>query len=111
MDKQIQRLGPDYCKIYNDIIDLKYPHKKESCESILQKKQLSALDIIMINRIIFNNTDKNTFEFNQKSKSYTNDDIIYILNYQKENSLNNTQTALHFKLSRNSITKWKKIFR
>ena len=36
--------------------------------------------------------------------------ILEILQYQKNNNLNNNQLADHFKLSRNTITKWKKIY-
>ena len=35
---------------------------------------------------------------------------FYILKYKKDNQLNNTQTAKHFKLSRNTVTKWIKIY-
>lgn len=47
---------------------------------------------------------------NQKYRSYDKATIIEILNYQKKNSLNNTQLSNHFKLSRNTVTKWKTLF-
>ncbi|HUH25918.1 MAG TPA: helix-turn-helix domain-containing protein [Flavobacterium sp.] len=47
---------------------------------------------------------------NQKYRSYDKATIIEILNYQKKNGLNNTQLANHFKLSRNTVAKWERLF-
>jgi hypothetical protein len=33
-----------------------------------------------------------------------------MLDYQKKNKLTNSQLAKHFKLSRNTVTKWKRLF-
>lgn len=98
---------PDYKKIYTDLIINKFPDKKVVCEALLAKKELSHLDVIELNQIIFR--EKEDFS-NSKHKSYNKSSIMNILNYQKMKGLNNTQTALHFKLSRNSVSKWKKLF-
>ncbi|MBB4804834.1 hypothetical protein HNP38_000106 [Chryseobacterium defluvii] len=98
--------SPDYRVIYTDIINKKYPHKKELCSSILEKKQLSNLDIINLNTKIFGLQAKE----NQKLRSYNKSTILYILDYQRKYKLNNSQLAKHFKLSRNTIAKWKKYF-
>lgn len=101
---------PDYKTIYTDILNKKYPHKKQDCKNILDKNNISVLDILELNRKIFGNSDKETESFNQKHRSYSKTDIIKILDYQKKHNLNNIQLARHFKLSRNTIAKWKKIF-
>lgn len=101
--------GPNYKKIYTDLILKKHPEKYQSCSSILQKEVLSTLDVIKLNQIIFTSEDLKTALFNQKMRSYDKATIIEILEYQKKNKLSNTKVAEEFKLSRNSIAKWKKI--
>jgi len=66
------------------------------------------MDIIKLNEIIFGIKKENEL-CNPKHHSYSKNDIIQILEYQKKNKLNNSQLANHFKLSRNTITKWKRI--
>lgn len=102
------KLAPDYKSIYSDILDKKYPHKKEKCEVLLNKKKLSALDVIKLNQMIFGNTENENFT--RRHNSYSKSDILIILDYQKKNRCNNSQLAAHFKLSRNTVTKWRKIF-
>lgn len=103
-------LPPDYKKIFNDIIEKKHPEKRDCCQSILSKNELSVLDVIRLNNLVFGRSSKDESIMNQKYKSYNKKSIIEILNYQKQNRLNNTQLAMHFKLSRNTVTKWKKMF-
>ncbi|MFV0140818.1 helix-turn-helix domain-containing protein [Empedobacter falsenii] len=99
--------SPNYKKIYTDLIVKKFPEKKKFCKDILVKKKLSTLDIIELNEIIFGNKNKPS---NQQLRSYSKEDIFKILDYQKKHNLNNTQLSKKFSLSRNTITKWKKIF-
>ncbi|MGG5207419.1 helix-turn-helix domain-containing protein [Chryseobacterium sp. MIQD13] len=99
---------PNYKKIYIDILDKNYPHKISVCQTILNKKMLSTLDIITLNKIIFGEKDRESVTFNQRHRSYCERTIIEVLEYQKEYNLNNTQIALKFKMSRNSLAKWKK---
>lgn len=120
MDKQISshtktRIGqeekrPDYKRIYTDLINLKYPEKKDVCNQLLSKGSLSTLDIIEINEILFSHNSKENREFNQSHRSYSKATIFQILEYQKKNKLNNSQLARHFKLSRNTIMKWRTQF-
>ncbi|KXH80984.1 hypothetical protein [Chryseobacterium kwangjuense] len=98
---------PNYLLIYHDLIRIKYPEKLSDCQFFLNKDQLSILDVIKLNTIIFGSQDQ---EFNQKFKSYDLSTIMDILTYQKNNRLNNSQLALHFKISRNSVTKWKRLY-
>jgi len=99
---------PNYKKIYTDLLDRKYPEKKQACESILNKTIIESLDVIRLNELIFNKNNKDLLKKNQSFKSYDKDTVINILKYQKENGLNNIQLASHFKLSRNTVAKWKK---
>lgn len=100
-------MKPDYRKIYQDMIELKFPEKEMQCRSILQNKVLSIKDVMTLNSIIFEKTDI----ANQKHKSYDKEMIFYILDYQKKNKINNIQLATKFKMSRNTVTKWRKLFR
>lgn len=112
MDRKTQEkfIKPNYYRIYSDIIDKKYPHKRESCEKILNKQELSVLDVIKLNTLIFDIKEINNISFNQKCRAYDSQAIFEILHYQKINNLNNRQLASHFQLSRNTVTRWKKIF-
>ncbi len=92
------------------MIRMKYPEKEALCSSILNKSLIEPLDIIRLNNIITESSDKKKMQDNQKLRSYDKKTILQILDYQKKNNLNNTETAKHFKLSRNSIAKWKKTF-
>ena len=110
MDSQVQKVKqPYYKKIYTDILNKKYPHKKIRCESILMKEKISVLDVIQLNKEIFGVSDAETKRFNQKHRSYTEPDILEILHYQKKHQLNNSQLASHFKISRNTVAKWRKL--
>ena len=101
---------PDYHRIYNDIINKKYPARKEECKFLLNKQTLSVLDIIELNRRIFGLSDQLTEAFNQSHRSYNRSSILKILDYQEKNKLNNMQLARHFKLSRNTVARWRKLF-
>lgn len=101
---------PNYKRIYADLIQKKHPEKEAVCKSILKKEKLSVLDIIKINQIIFGNSSKGAEADNQKHRSYNQSAIVEILKYQKKNNLNNSQLAIHFKLSRNTVAKWKKMY-
>jgi len=101
---------PDYKNIYTDILHKKYPDKKVDCKKLLEKESLSTLDIIEINTIIFGHQKNEKGSINQKHRSYNKSDILQILDFQKKHKLNNSQLANHFKLSRNTVARWKKIF-
>ncbi|MDN8705010.1 hypothetical protein Q0N28_14505, partial [Staphylococcus aureus] len=76
----------------------------------LKKKSLSVLDIIEINTLLFQRQQADSNIINQKFRAYDKSTILQILDFQKMNGLNNKQLALHYKLSRNTVTKWKKQF-
>lgn len=101
---------PNYKRIYSDIIDQKFPHKKAECQKLLNKKNLSSIDILKLNKKVFGFTDQELEKESQKHRSYNTADILNILDYQKNHKMNNHQVARHFGTSRNTIAKWKKIF-
>lgn len=102
---------PNYGKIYTDMIIAKFPEKMDSCTMLISKRNLTAMDIIMLQKKLFGSQQKESNEkFNQRHRSYDMVSIHKILKYQKEQRLNNSELARHFNLSRNTITKWKKLF-
>ncbi len=105
----MKKLPPDYKRIYQEIIQEDYPEKIEKCKDIIRKRELSALDIKKLNQIIFNQPE-NKNVFNGRHSSYDKNAIFEILDYQKKNNCSNIQLSKHFGLSRNTITKWKKIW-
>ncbi|MFP8892153.1 hypothetical protein SAMN06265171_101661 [Chryseobacterium rhizoplanae] len=104
-----KKTTPNYKQIYTDIIKTKFPEKKEKCISLLNKADLSQIDIIELNNIIFEKKDKEIEKFNQRLRSYDLVSIQKILDYQKKYKYSNSQLAYHFGLSRNTVTKWKKM--
>lgn len=91
------------------MLRLKYPEKANDCKSILSKQQLSALEVIQINEIIFPQQKQDYIRFNQAHRAYSKEEIMEILDYQRKYNLSNSQLAEHFKISRNTVSKWKKI--
>jgi len=105
-----KNITPNYKLIFLDIIEEKFSDRKDICMPIINKNELSQFDVIELNQKIFGSIDKAAFTLNQKHKAYNKSSILKILNYQIENHLSNIQTAAIFKLSRNTIAKWKKDF-
>jgi len=96
-------------KIYTDIIEKKFPNNKEEYLPLLEKNKFSAIEIIELNKKIFGKNSENR-EFDQNHRSYSKSDILQMLDFQKKHNLSNSELAKHFGISRNSVTKWKKIF-
>ena len=88
---------PDYKKIFDDIIKLKYPDKKDICNKILAKDTLSILDVIIINDIIFGETtDSQKFRCYDKKAIF---EILGICKTQVRLPLVKASTSLTNKLS------------
>ncbi|WP_347218901.1 helix-turn-helix domain-containing protein [Chryseobacterium sp.] len=98
---------PNYKRIFTDILIKKYPEKLKICSPILKKKKLTVLDILELNKLIFNTENTN---INQKHRSFNETAILQILDHQKKYNLNNSQLANHFRLSRNTVTKWRRLY-
>lgn len=99
----------NYRQIFIDILDSRFPEKKQNFLPLLQKQNLSVIDILNIHKKIFG-ISKETESSNQRHRSYNKSDILQILDYQQKHKLNNSQLAKHFKISRNTIAKWRKMF-
>jgi len=110
MDSKTSKIKPDYIRLYKDIIADKCPDQLENFKDLLSKDNLTDLEIIYLNDRIFDSQDQDTKSFNQKLRHYSKDTILKILAHQKKHKLNNKELASYYNLSRNTITKWKKIF-
>lgn len=113
MAGQIQNRGkkaintPDYRRIYTEIIDRYHPHARKLCEEYLRKEIWTSMDVITVNHLIYGTPRKEDLHFNQNHRSYDHATITEILEYQKKHGLNNIQLANTFKLSRNTVARWK----
>lgn len=95
---------PNYSLIYQDIVQ----NMNVSVTSTIREKINSinkSLDVLQVNEMLFEQGV--TLKSTQQMRSYLPSDKSYILEYQKKEKLNNIQTANHFKMSRNTIAKWK----
>lgn len=99
----MKNTGPDYIKIFSDIISEKFPEKASICKHFLEKEKLSSLDVITLNRILFNDCS-----IKNEHKSYDQESIIQILEHQKKNKMTDSEIATLFRLSRNTLSGWKK---
>jgi len=93
----------NYKKIFQDILDLKFPEKQELHTIVLEREIADFYDVLSLNKLIFGDENKEN-----KHKSYDSSTIVKVLNYQKENNLSNVETAKKFNLSRNTVSAWKK---
>ncbi|MEJ5051185.1 helix-turn-helix domain-containing protein [Chryseobacterium culicis] len=103
---------PDYKQIYTDILQEKFPEKLIDSTIMFKLETLhSAIDILKFNQIIFGEPEYTLGRKSQRLRSYDEESILKILSYQKRNELTNLQLSHHFKISRNTIAKWKIIFK
>lgn len=98
----------NYKTIFQDLLSIKYPERLSEFQKILNKNSLNELDILTICKKL--SACKEVKKENGKYRAYSKPTILKILDYQKKNQLNNSQLAIHFKLSRNTVAKWKKLF-
>ena len=93
----------NYKKIFQDILDLKFPEKQELHTIVLEREINDSYDVLSLNRLIFGDENKEN-----KHKAYDPSTITKVLKYQEENNLSNIETARKFNLSRNTVSAWKK---
>src|SRR5690606_12509075 len=104
-----KKRSPNYGNIYKDLFRMRYPQYYKEFKSLLDKEELNYFDIQRThNRLLKENVHLK--KENQKYKAYDKETILKMLHYGKINNLNNTELAKHFNLSRNTVTKWKKMF-
>lgn len=99
---------PDYKAIFKDILKNLEHEICSKTITIMSKENLTISDVIKLNDLIFKNSSSENS--NQKFRSYDKSTIMDILDFQHKNGYNNSQLAHHFKLSRNSVAKWKKVY-
>ncbi|MCT2409950.1 helix-turn-helix domain-containing protein [Chryseobacterium antibioticum] len=103
---------PDFKLIYTDIINEKFPEK---INDPLIRNKLNALntavDVLKFNILVFGESEYPILFKNQRLRSYDEASIREILNYQSKNKLTNTETGNHFKISRNTIARWRSFFK
>jgi hypothetical protein len=98
----------NYQVIFTDIIKEVYPDRLHESNLLHQINNISNfMDVLNVNKIIFNKAGGDRNKQQQRLKIYTHQDVLDILNYQKEYHLSNTETANHFCMSRNTLKKWK----
>jgi hypothetical protein len=107
----MMRKTPNYKKIYHDIILKICPEREMEFKYFLDKESLLSWDIVRLDNLIFNNKDQDSFIFNQRHRSYDNETILYIIKYQKDHNINNSLTSKYFRISRNTLYRWKKIYK
>lgn len=96
---------PNYSKLYMDIasyydITLQ-PQMVHKINNINK-----TVDVLQINKAIF---ESSYFSLGQ-ANAYQMADVMHILTYKRKNKLNLSQTANHFKMSRNTLTRWERVY-
>lgn len=109
--KQLKVIG--YKNIYTDLIYESNYLNPKNIEAV--KDQISKInsfsDVLRLNEVIRGkNTTVNSVKLNQQLKSYDKDLIFKILKEQQNSGLSNQDIALKYKMSRNTIAKWKNVF-
>lgn len=69
---------PNYRNIYLDYVQKNVPEKIELCEFFFRKKEITSLDVIKINKLLF---PKPSLLDDNKYKSYDKKTISEILDY------------------------------
>ncbi|MBL1221919.1 helix-turn-helix domain-containing protein [Chryseobacterium sp. L7] len=102
----------DYRLIYTDIIAELFPEKADDPKIKNRLDNLNTtVDILKMNVLVFGQPEYAVEFKNQRLRSYDEGSVREILSYQNKNKLTNTETANHFKISRNTIAKWKAVFK
>lgn len=107
---QIKNLGPDYAKIFTDIITLKFPERKQEFKNILKAKELSVFEVISINNRLFGEKRTEQTVLERRYRAYNKQSILTILRFQKKQKLRSSELAIIYGISRNTIKKWIDIF-
>lgn len=107
----------NYKRLYLDFINgtsFIEPQTKRKLVSIINHysgnfngvKNLKKLNMLIEKHYVISLNQKHR----QSLNTYDMDFINYVLSYQKEYNLSNNQISLEFKLSRNTIGKWRRLF-
>ncbi|MDN3706109.1 helix-turn-helix domain-containing protein [Myroides ceti] len=101
--------APNYKHIYKEMLK-KYGIKADAdIQKVLKKKQLNSLDVIFLNqKVVTKQPLCDRKNRNTQLRSYDKESIDYILNYQELHKMTIADVAKKFKISRNTIGRWKK---
>ncbi|MBW7676183.1 helix-turn-helix domain-containing protein [Chryseobacterium chendengshani] len=102
-------MKPNYTKIYHDLLLEEYPEKLKDVKvrELLQKLNTSD-EVIKFNEKLFEQS-KESLENNQKLRTYDKETMLKILMYQKEHGFSSSYISKKYKISRTTLTKWKRI--
>jgi len=75
------RKGPNYYRIYTDLIREKFPDQANDLLALLPEKAPNSLEVIQLNERIF---EKKNSGINQKLRAYDEQSIETILKHQIE---------------------------
>lgn len=78
--------------------------KSTKCKKILSKSEISDFEVLDLNYLIFGKSNDN------KHRSYDKETVKFITSYQLNNKLTNQEISELFHISRNTISKWKKLY-
>ncbi|WP_292011240.1 helix-turn-helix domain-containing protein [Chryseobacterium sp.] len=103
-------MRPNYTKIYEDLLRLEHPEKLEepNIKRLLENLN-SAEDILNLNEKIFT-PSKESLKDNQKLKTYDRKTMLKLLQYQKQHGFSTNYMSKKYKISRTTLTKWRKTF-
>jgi|SRR5690606_7439334 len=102
--------NPDYQKIYKEITERFHPDKMDKVKTYIQKEEWTSFDVITVSNILINKKKIHGQRIDRQHKAYDEHTIKAILKHQKEYGMNNSEAARFFKISRNTIISWKKIY-
>lgn len=104
-----RHLGPDYGKIFTDIIAFKFPERSEEFKARLNR-DLSVFEVVSINNKLFGEKKSQQITLEHRYRAYDKQTILRILQFKRDQKLNNSQLARHYSISRNTIKRWNDIF-
>ncbi|MFC3160859.1 hypothetical protein SAMN05443633_105221 [Chryseobacterium arachidis] len=103
-------MRPNYTKIYQDMLKEKAPEKLEDPKiQRLIKKLKTTEDILNFNDLVFT-PSKESSHNNQKLRIYDKKTILKLLDYQKKHELSISFMSKKYKISRTTISRWKRLF-
>lgn len=96
---------PNYAKLYLDMAAY-YNIALSTDLQLAISKMVNTVDVLRVNKTIFQSSAYSL----QQGNAYQEADVLQILKFKREYKLSNSATALHFKMSRNTISRWEKLY-
>ncbi len=103
-------MRPNYKKIYHDMLKLEHPEKlKDPKIRELLDKLHTTEDVLNFNEKIFEQS-KESEKNNQRLKTYDKKTMFKLLQYQQKHGFSTSYMSRKYKISRTTISNWKKTF-